>query len=1043
MHPKEHQQGETKRKIPSSFTSRLETFKQVYLINGEPISYTSYAPESLIPHYLRHFDSSSNASTLKRNSTSQISLHSPQWLAQLGFYYTPLSMKHKYAITCSCCNQVIKCPIPSDIDICEHHLSGNSECALSEIWNFRNKVNKNKNTVEIVQNDSTFRNVESERAVRIRRETFKCWSYNYPNVDQMVLSGLYYDPLIDKEKDRGDDRVICMYCGLNLEQWEEGDDPIEAHRNANPSCWVFNSGNMENTKPHEELELMEIDTEIPDFEHDGLIEEKDHDIDDQVLVSDIIDDDNAHSVISINSTTTALPVELVDRDEIEEYLSNSQKQDQNQEGNKMVEIPSMKSSDLSQFFTELDAHTEDETGASFSTVNRKRRDKEKEEREKLKKNVDPIIEEPTANGVDDHNDKSEKHAEEEVDDNNDNNNSENQGKEEIDDNVIDDFPIYDNDNFAVENITIDYGNTAEKEEQTLPEANTENQVSPNQNVVKPDSRGKQPNDYQPLNRDIKHGPETFNEVSFAVEDTLQQKDKMQQSDTDGDIKKQEEAVANSTALANENIEKKDSDVSRVEQLESELKLLKHQIEALQNLQKNDNKSNVTDILDVGSNNLLSTAPKLSDKETDDTNKADIVSDTGSREEIDHAIINVKQELDEPKEINIEEKPKHSKKGKKKQKKSKRKHEELGTEGDSNDPLSLSSKKSKTKRSKKHDKVEKSGIKVESRNGEAQTLKSLVLKEVDQEKDLSELQAVQGSFQAEIGEQESATGHGLDDSAEQKTFKEDMSEVPTQIDNTQMEEAIAAHDINHPISPSPRKDNHIHSSNTKEHANTVTDGKHELSPTLLRKKGKQVSQMDRSISNEKPGYQVLDELINRDARGEGSAVDRHESKHGGNADTDTDADADADADNDQRFIIGSDFMLHNQSTPHSERVRDIKFDKVSKISDDVLLDAANTRWNRIDSSKYHDFYEDVDQATGYVKEVLDSPYELLGEDLDGLLTEFIAEIPMDQVKMTVREWIKCQEEQAVELVLEKADTMMQQFREDQQKAISFINTLPEE
>lgn len=88
------------RQTPSSFTSRLQSFRKVHMINEEPISYHVSAPESLIPMELKTYNISrgSDSKLITRSTTlysqtinqnnNQINIHQPQWLAQLGFYFT-------------------------------------------------------------------------------------------------------------------------------------------------------------------------------------------------------------------------------------------------------------------------------------------------------------------------------------------------------------------------------------------------------------------------------------------------------------------------------------------------------------------------------------------------------------------------------------------------------------------------------------------------------------------------------------------------------------------------------------------------------------------------------------------------------------------------------------------------------------------------------------------------------------------------------------------------------------------------------------------
>lgn len=233
------------------------------------------------------------------------------------------------------------------------------QCALSAIWKYRNTIEKNKDiNSEIWKRDILFGDVKSEIAISTRRQTFRTWKHNHPEISDMVSSGLYYDPFDDYTEYKevcGDDRVICMYCGLRLEQWEEEDDPIKEHRVQNPDCWVFNFDKSPRINQSSDKKL-NIDSEvyIPSFELDISENNNDdevnfeNDVDVGIILSDNDDPDTVVSLTTATATTTttALPVEIVEQDEVEEFLCNTQPQ---LDDNKMVEIPSMKSSDLSQF----------------------------------------------------------------------------------------------------------------------------------------------------------------------------------------------------------------------------------------------------------------------------------------------------------------------------------------------------------------------------------------------------------------------------------------------------------------------------------------------------------------------------------------------------------------------------------------------------------------------------------------------------------------------------------------------------------------------
>ncbi|XP_040584784.1 baculoviral IAP repeat-containing protein 1a [Mesocricetus auratus] len=72
-------------------------------------------------------------------------------------------------------------------------------------------------------NDSVFANEE------LRLDTFKDWPQESPvAVEAMVRAGLFYTGIRDV--------VQCFSCGGFMEQWKEGDDPLEDHTRFYPNC---------------------------------------------------------------------------------------------------------------------------------------------------------------------------------------------------------------------------------------------------------------------------------------------------------------------------------------------------------------------------------------------------------------------------------------------------------------------------------------------------------------------------------------------------------------------------------------------------------------------------------------------------------------------------------------------------------------------------------------------------------------------------------------------------------------------------------------
>lgn len=1121
---------------PYSFTSRLETFYQVHMINDEPVSYQTTSPESLIPLELR------TSSTHTNNR--QVTLQPPQWLAQVGFYYTPISIKCPYAITCSCCNQIIKDPIPLDVDISKYHHSLNPSCALATIWKFRNSLEEDKISTIWKQDPIFGENINSEKALQIRRETFQNWKHKCPNIETMVSSGMYYDPYDDKrdqesdENQYGDDRVICMYCGLRLEDWEEGDDPIKVHQQENPDCWVFNYAKKDDNKDDNNisvrLEHNKFD-EIPDFDfNNGDISNEE-----EIEVEDNDGDD--HSVISLatttTTTTTALPVEILDQDEVEEFLNNSQNNndiygENENNNNKMVEIPSMKSSDLSQFFTELDNESDDgESAASFFASNRKRRrerekEKEKQRQKELQENVEPIVEEKeeehegkTAEQPQ-HHEVIETNEHLEIPQEDDNANAEIQEE--------DNFPVYENDDFAFENMDAFAKNNRKDGSIGEEEHERENED--------------EANDHLNENVSLKSDLPLDTNVDGGVHNDKQ--------DESMSLNKDENTIAKDEL----NEQRKESPVTtekcetnRVEQLENELKMLKMQIEALQNNQLQSRKSQTPISSQVNiSQNIEEVQPVVVDEMKESTindihglehdvqsiNKGPADPTEGVSSEVynlsqqagsvienyevlneneipeslqsvlsppkvsktadvvidnDHEKIIIKQEpnLDEYSTKVLEQpKKKKSKKSKHKKSKSKRALDEndMNQEIEVGEDLLTLTSGSSRKKSKKSRRKRQKLDKLDNHLEFEENADEIYVKQEPLEDKTSNAKG-QGQ------------GQDFDFEYHSEVKIEESSEIPTEVDAQLMDNDPEISVVNTPLPDSEHNEKNIPKDGAKQR------NKHEISPTLMRKKARtptpSVEGTSSSLSDAKNSKnEMLNALMDQRRavlEDGGTGTDQEGEDEGIVINSDVNDPSDKVEEND--FILENDFIIKNQSTPYMDNTKKLNLEKEEpgktkgitelplpiskevgkqyhrKLSldgveeekeekddegekekqDHIVEDKIHSNegektvkeWVPIESSKYREFYKDIHEATGYVKEVLDSKYDLLGDDLEGLLTEFIAEIPPDQLKMTVKEWIKCQEEQAVGLVLDKADEMMDQFKRDQATAIEFLETLPEE
>lgn len=64
-----------------------------------------------------------------------------------------------------------------------------------------------------------------------RLKTFDSWKVSFIAKEDLAKNGFYY---------RGElDRCVCIFCGIEIGEWEEGDNPFEEHRKFSPNCTFF------------------------------------------------------------------------------------------------------------------------------------------------------------------------------------------------------------------------------------------------------------------------------------------------------------------------------------------------------------------------------------------------------------------------------------------------------------------------------------------------------------------------------------------------------------------------------------------------------------------------------------------------------------------------------------------------------------------------------------------------------------------------------------------------------------------------------------
>jgi hypothetical protein len=63
----------------------------------------------------------------------------------------------------------------------------------------------------------------------VREKTFIDWTLKSPIAEEVAKSG--FVRMLSMK-----DTLKCVYCGVSLYKWEEGDDPFEDHRFNSPFC---------------------------------------------------------------------------------------------------------------------------------------------------------------------------------------------------------------------------------------------------------------------------------------------------------------------------------------------------------------------------------------------------------------------------------------------------------------------------------------------------------------------------------------------------------------------------------------------------------------------------------------------------------------------------------------------------------------------------------------------------------------------------------------------------------------------------------------
>ncbi|QPG75528.1 hypothetical protein FOA43_002883 [Brettanomyces nanus] len=169
----------------------------------------------------------------------------PEEMAADGFYYDP-TYSHQDGVTCFYCKKkehdwmgLLDQQLDMDDGIQRkppiiRHLESSPNCPNARLLGARFEC---EHTTDFHwERDDLFQDPMNSAEIRIK--TFIGWPYKkkkgFPGAEELAANGFYY-----LGYDKGDDAVTCLYCGVSLEGWEEGDSVIEEHKARCLGCYVF------------------------------------------------------------------------------------------------------------------------------------------------------------------------------------------------------------------------------------------------------------------------------------------------------------------------------------------------------------------------------------------------------------------------------------------------------------------------------------------------------------------------------------------------------------------------------------------------------------------------------------------------------------------------------------------------------------------------------------------------------------------------------------------------------------------------------------
>ncbi|ANZ77555.1 BA75_04544T0 [Komagataella pastoris] len=98
------------------------------------------------------------------------------------------------------------------------------------------------------------------------------------------------------------------------------------------------------------------------------------------------------------------------------------------------------------------------------------------------------------------------------------------------------------------------------------------------------------------------------------------------------------------------------------------------------------------------------------------------------------------------------------------------------------------------------------------------------------------------------------------------------------------------------------------------------------------------------------------------------------------------------------------------------------------------------WKKCDRRLIFESLDQFDQSAKLLKKITESSFQGLSDDMDGLLTAFIAEMPEEELNMTIREWCIHNALQNKALLEATYDKMIKKFQDEAENAVTILRGL---